>query len=104
MNAAAPITPETKVAQLLEDHPALEEVLVSLAPAFSKLRNPVLRRTIARVTTLKRAAEVRNMTMIAPAATARAWCASTSSTMTYGLWVLTPPTALGGFCSGFKGV
>lgn len=58
MNASIPITPETKVAQLLEAYPELERVLIDAAPAFSKLRNPVLRRTIARVTTLKRAAEV----------------------------------------------
>lgn len=58
MNTSVPITPETKVAHLLEAYPQLEQVLIDAAPAFSKLRNPVLRRTIARVTTLKRAAEI----------------------------------------------
>lgn len=58
MTAAPQITPETRVARLLEDFPALEEVLIAVAPQFGKLRNPVLRRTIARVTTLRRAAEV----------------------------------------------
>jgi len=53
-----PITPDTKVAQLLEAYPELEPVLIAAAPAFSKLSNPVLRRTIARVTSLRRAAEV----------------------------------------------
>ncbi len=53
-----PITPKTKVAELLEAYPALEEVLVAMAPPFKKLKNPVLRRTIARVTTLERAASV----------------------------------------------
>ncbi len=53
-----PITPDTKVAALLEAYPELEDVLVGIAPPFAKLRNPVLRRTIARVTTLRRAAEV----------------------------------------------
>ncbi len=52
------ITPETKVADLLEAYPDLEEVLISIAPMFAKLRNPVLRRTIAKVTTLERAAAV----------------------------------------------
>jgi hypothetical protein len=52
------ITPETRVAQLLEDYPELEQVLIDTAPAFARLRNPVLRRTIARVTSLARAAEV----------------------------------------------
>ncbi|MCP4901685.1 MAG: DUF1858 domain-containing protein [bacterium] len=52
------ITPETKVAELLEAYPELEDVLVAIAPMFAKLKNPVLRRTIARVTTLERAASV----------------------------------------------
>lgn len=58
MNRSRPITPETRVAQLLEAYPELERVLIEAAPAFSKLTNPVLRRTIARVTTLARAAEI----------------------------------------------
>lgn len=58
MTAPLQITPETKVAALLEVYPELEEVLIGLAPPFAKLRNPVLRRTVARVTSLRRAAEV----------------------------------------------
>jgi hypothetical protein len=61
MSGPLPITPDTKVAQLLEAYPELEPVLIAAAPAFSKLSNPVLRRTIARVTSLKRAAEVAGM-------------------------------------------
>jgi hypothetical protein len=53
-----PINPETRVAELLEAYPELEEELIRAAAVFSKLRNPVLRRTIARVTTLERAAEI----------------------------------------------
>lgn len=52
------ITLNTKVAALLEAYPQLEDKLVELSPAFSKLRNPVLRRTIARVTSLQQAAGV----------------------------------------------
>lgn len=58
MSTTTPITPETRVAALLEAYPELEEVLVGLAPPFAKLRNPLLRRTIARVTSLERAAAV----------------------------------------------
>lgn len=54
----APITPATRVAELLESWPELEEVLVAQAPAFRRLRNPVLRRTVARVATLEQAAGV----------------------------------------------
>lgn len=52
------ITPKTKVYELLESYPQLEDVLIEIAPVFKKLKNPVLRRTIARVTTLQQAAQV----------------------------------------------
>lgn len=52
------ITPETKVAAFLEAFPHLEGELVACSPAFAKLRNPVLRRTVARVTSLRQAAMV----------------------------------------------
>lgn len=55
------ITPTTKVAELLKAYPELEETLIELAPPFKKLRNPVLRRTVARVTTLQHAAVVGNI-------------------------------------------
>lgn len=58
MNGRTPITPQTRVAELLEAYPELEEVLVAAAPPFAKLKNPVLRRTIAKVTSLERAAQV----------------------------------------------
>lgn len=51
-----PITPKTKVGALLEAYPELEETLISIAPAFKKLKNPVLRRTVAKVATLQQAA------------------------------------------------
>jgi hypothetical protein len=56
-----PVTPQTKVSELLDTYPELEEVLVEMAPPFKKLRNPVLRRTIARVTSLEKAASVANL-------------------------------------------
>ncbi len=52
------ITPELKVAALLDAYPELEETLVEIAPPFQKLRNPMLRRTVARVTSLRQAASV----------------------------------------------
>jgi len=52
------IHPGMKVAELLERWPELEAVLVAQAPAFQKLRNPVLRRTVARVATLEQAAGI----------------------------------------------
>ena len=50
------INPQTKVGQLLNAYPGLEDVLIAQAPIFAKLRNPVLRKTVARVATLEKAA------------------------------------------------
>jgi hypothetical protein len=46
------------VADLLDSWPELEDLLIAQAPAFRRLRNPVLRRTVARVATLEQAAGV----------------------------------------------
>ncbi|HPR30907.1 MAG TPA: DUF1858 domain-containing protein [Prolixibacteraceae bacterium] len=54
------ITPKTKIYDLLEAYPHLEELLIEMAPPFKKLKNPVLRKTIARVTTLAQAAAIGN--------------------------------------------
>lgn len=52
------ITPRTKIYDLLEAYPQLEEVLISLAPEFRRLKNPVLRKTIARVASISQAAVI----------------------------------------------
>lgn len=52
-----PITAQTKVGTLLAE-PALEQALLEFAPVFAKLKNPVLRRTVARVASLRQAAEL----------------------------------------------
>lgn len=55
---AAAITPDSKVGDLLERWPGLEAVLVDMSPHFKALRNPVLRRTIAKVATLRQVSTV----------------------------------------------
>jgi hypothetical protein len=55
------ISPETKVGDLLNEIPGAEEVLISIAPKFKALKNPVLRRTVAKVATLEQAARVAGM-------------------------------------------
>lgn len=55
------ISPSTKVAALLDQYPELEDVLIGLAPPFQKLRNPILRKTIARVASLEQVAAVGRM-------------------------------------------
>jgi hypothetical protein len=55
------ITPKTKVLELIGAYPQLEDVLISYVPVFSKLKNPVLRKTVARIATLQQAAAVGNV-------------------------------------------
>lgn len=52
------ITPKTKILQLIETYPELEEILIEAAPAFKKLKNPVLRKTVAKVATVQQAAAI----------------------------------------------
>lgn len=52
------ITPKTKILDLITDYPDLEEILFDISPAFKQLKNPLLRRTVARVTTIQQAALV----------------------------------------------
>jgi hypothetical protein len=52
------ITPKTRIFDLLEAYPELENVLIEAAPQFRKLRNPVLRKTVTRVTNLGQAASI----------------------------------------------
>ena len=52
------ITPKTKIYDLLEAFPELEDTLIAAAPEFKKLKNPVLRKTIARITNIGQAATV----------------------------------------------
>jgi uncharacterized protein (DUF2249 family) len=56
--AATAITPDSKLGELLERWPALEEALVRLSPHFQALRNPVLRRTVAKIATLRQVSTV----------------------------------------------
>ncbi len=52
------IHPYTKVGDVLDAYPAIEDKLIAYVPAFAKLRNPVLRRTVAKIATLEQAAAV----------------------------------------------
>ena len=55
------ITPKTRVGELLDAYPQLEPVLMELAPAFGKLKNPLLRKTVGKVATLQQAAALGNI-------------------------------------------
>jgi len=55
------ISPKTKVLQLIETYPELEDVLINYVPAFKKLKNPILRKTVAKIATLQQAASIGNV-------------------------------------------
>ena len=55
------ISPKTKVLQLIEAYPQLEDMLIEYVPTFRKLKNPILRNTIAKITTLQQAATIGNV-------------------------------------------
>ena len=55
------ITLATTIADLLENYEGMKEILIGINPKFKKLNNPVLRRTLARLATVKQAAIVGGM-------------------------------------------
>lgn len=52
------ISPKTKVGELLDTYPQLESLLIEMSPSFEKLKNPILRKTVARVASLQQIAVV----------------------------------------------
>jgi NitT/TauT family transport system substrate-binding protein len=55
------ITEEQTVYEVLIKYPQLREVLVAISPKYKRLYNPVLFNTVAKVTTLKKAAQIGNV-------------------------------------------
>src|SRR5665647_1570486 len=55
------ITPKSTVHTLLKEYPFLLEYLAAYHPEFGKLTNPVLRRTMGRMATLDKAAQLANV-------------------------------------------
>lgn len=55
------ITPTTRVNDLLNLYPELEETLIDIAPPFKKLKNKFLRKSVAKVATLKHISSVGNV-------------------------------------------
>jgi hypothetical protein len=52
------ITPRTKLLQLFDAYPGLEEVLAGYVPVYKKLVNPKLRNTVAGIVTLQQIAAI----------------------------------------------
>lgn len=57
------ITPHTKVMDLIEKYPEIEDFLISIVPTFEKLKNPLLRKTIGKLATIEQAARVGEVTL-----------------------------------------
>ncbi|NIM93616.1 MAG: DUF1858 domain-containing protein [Anaerolineales bacterium] len=52
------INPSTTVCELLDAYPELEDKLISMASPFKKLKNPLLRKSISKVETMKHISSV----------------------------------------------
>jgi len=52
------ITPKSKVADVLNNYPELEDVFLDISPDFAKLKNPILRNTVAKIASLEQAAMI----------------------------------------------
>lgn len=57
------ITPETKIWDMISSYPQLEEKLISIAPGYSKPKNPVLRKSLTEIISLKQVAIVSNVSL-----------------------------------------
>ena len=55
------ITLQTKIADLLNDYEGMKDILITINPKFKKLNNPVLRRTLGRIASVRQAAIVGDM-------------------------------------------
>ena len=55
------ITKTSKLLDVLEAYPSLEEQIVNIAPPFKSLKNPVLRRTVGMLATLEKVAQIGGM-------------------------------------------
>ena len=52
------ISPKTKVGEMLDRYPELENVLMNMSPDFKKLKNPILRKTIGKIASLQQVASI----------------------------------------------
>lgn len=55
------ITSRSKLLDVLQEYPFLEEQIIQIAPPFKNLRNPVLRRTVGQLATLEKVAQIGNI-------------------------------------------
>lgn len=58
------INADTKLFDILEAYPELEEYIMGLAPPFKNLRKPILRKTIGKLATIEKVAKIGGMKTI----------------------------------------
>lgn len=59
------ITGKTRLFELLDTFPELEETVIQAAPAFKNLKNPVLRRTVGKLATVEKVAQIGGLDTLA---------------------------------------
>ena len=52
---------DTTIADLLNNYNGMKDTLIGINPKFKKLNNPILRRTLAKLATVKQAAIIGGM-------------------------------------------
>lgn len=52
------ITAKSKLLDVLNNYPQLEEQIIQAAPAFKNVKNPVLRRTVGRMATIEKVVQI----------------------------------------------
>ena len=52
------LTPKTRLLDLLNEFPGLEEKVMALAPPFKNLKNPILRKTVGKLATLEKVSKI----------------------------------------------
>lgn len=57
----AEIKLDTTIAELLNSYDGMKDILIDINPKFKKLNNPILRRTLAKIATVKQAAIIGGM-------------------------------------------
>lgn len=55
------ITSQSKLFDVLEAYPQLESQIINIAPPFQNLKNPVLRKTVGKIATLEKVAQIGGM-------------------------------------------
>jgi hypothetical protein len=70
---------QTKIAALLDAYPDLENTLLELSPDFAKLKNPILRKTVAKIATIRQAAQMAGLSPVEMVLTLRKAAGLTSN-------------------------